>query len=409
MYNNDTTILHVFTIIPHYFGNVKEIKRNKMKICAVICEYNPFHNGHLYQLNEAKRLSGADALLCIMSGCFVQRGEAAVMDKFTRAKHALLGGADAVIELPTVFATANAELFAKGAISVLSSIPAVTTLCFGAEYADKEAFLHAATLLNNEPIEVSAKIKNLTGEGISYAKARTMAWDGLLPDALLTSPNNILGVEYTRAILECDAKIDILPIPRVGGGYNETALQEAFSSATAIRTAIQTGIEFSNALPTYVKADLPKTLTDRLDSIEKYAVLSRSEWEIAQVCDCTEGLENAFKKAALHPQSLEETLTSARYTSSRIRRIALQNLLKIEESFIRECLHSTLYLRVLGVKKDRADVLSALSNAHYPIIARAHDEDGLTNVAKAAYLTDRFAENVHALLYKPLNTHVIFL
>lgn len=380
-----------------------------MKICAVICEYNPFHNGHLYQLNEAKRLSGADALLCIMSGCFVQRGEAAVMDKFTRAKHALLGGADAVIELPTVFATANAELFAKGAISVLSSIPAVTILCFGAEYADKEAFLHAATLLNNEPIEVSAKIKTLTAEGVSYAKARAMAWVGLLPDSLLASPNNILGVEYTRAILASDAHIDILPIPRVGGGYNETALQEAFSSATAIRTAIQTGIEFSNALPTYVKADLPKTLTDRLDSIEKYAVLSRSEWEIAQVCDCTEGLENAFKKAALHPQSLEETLTSARYTSSRIRRIALQNLLKIEENFIRECLHSSLYLRVLGVKKARTDVLSALSEASYPMIARAHDEDGLTDVAKAAYLTDRFAENVHALLYKPLNTHVIFL
>ena len=380
-----------------------------MKICAVICEYNPFHNGHLHQLNEAKRLSGADALLCIMSGCFVQRGEAAVMDKFTRAKHALLGGADAVIELPTVFATANAELFSKGAISLLSSIPAVTTLCFGAEHADKEAFLKAAASLNDEPPEVSTKIKSLTAEGISYAKARAMAWDGLLPDALLTSPNNILGVEYTRAILASGAHIDILPIPRVGGGYNETALQEAFSSATAIRTAIQTGIDFSNALPSYVKVDVPQALTDKLDTLEKYAVLSRSEWELAQVCDCTEGLENAFKKAALLPQSLESTLTSARYTSSRIRRIALQNLLKIEESFIRECLHSTLYLRVLGVKKDRTDVLSALSEARYPMIVRAHDEDGLTNVAKAAYLTDCFAENVHALLYKPLNTHVIFL
>jgi len=118
-----------------------------MKICAVICEYNPFHNGHAYQLSEAKKRSQADAVLCIMSGNFVQRGESAIVDKFTRAKHAVLGGADAVIELPTIFATSNAELFAKGAISILSSIPDVTTLCFGAETASTEAFLQTAKLI----------------------------------------------------------------------------------------------------------------------------------------------------------------------------------------------------------------------------------------------------------------------
>ena len=152
-----------------------------MKICAIICEYNPFHNGHLYQLMEAKRQSGADAILCIMSGNFVQRGEAATMDKFTRAKHAVLAGADAVIELPTVFACSNAELFAKGALSILSSIPAVSTLCFGAETADKAAFLLAARYLNNEPKEVSEKIKELISTGVSYAKARANAWAGFLP------------------------------------------------------------------------------------------------------------------------------------------------------------------------------------------------------------------------------------
>ena len=115
-----------------------------MKFCGIICEYNPFHNGHLYQLQEAKKRSGADALLCIMSGNFVQRGEAAVLDKFTRAKHAVKAGADIVIELPALFATSNAELFAKGAISLLSAIPSVSTLCFGAENADKTAFLLAA-------------------------------------------------------------------------------------------------------------------------------------------------------------------------------------------------------------------------------------------------------------------------
>ena len=120
-----------------------------MKFCSIICEYNPFHNGHLYQLQEAKRRSGADALLCMMSGNFVQRGEAAVLNKFTRAKHAVQAGADIVVELPTVFATSNAELFAKGAISILSAIPCVSSLCFGAENADGNSFLRAADLLNH--------------------------------------------------------------------------------------------------------------------------------------------------------------------------------------------------------------------------------------------------------------------
>ena len=122
-----------------------------MKICAIICEFNPFHNGHQYLLSEAKKRTNADALLCIMSGNFVQRGEIAILDKYTRAKHAVECGADIVIELPTVFATSNAEIFASGAISILSKFPSVTHLAFGAEYADKTAFLETAKGLINEP------------------------------------------------------------------------------------------------------------------------------------------------------------------------------------------------------------------------------------------------------------------
>ena len=380
-----------------------------MKICAVICEYNPFHNGHLYQLKEAKRLSGADAILCIMSGNFVQRGEAAVADKFTRAKHAILGGADIVLELPTLFATSNAELFAKGAISILSEIPAVTTLCFGAETDDKAAFLQAAKLFNNEPEEISQKIKELTAEGVSYAKARAEAWKNVLPIEILTAPNNILGLEYTRAILAKNADIDILPIQRIGGGYNDTEIKEEFSSASAIRAAISTGTDIENTLPEFVLNDLPKQLSDKLDCLEKYAILSRNEKDIAQVCDCTEGLENAFKKAALLEDSLADSLTSARYTSSRIRRIALQNLLKIDETLIRQSLQSPLYLRVLAVKKTSTEALSALADASLPIIARAHDEDALLGVAKQAYELDRFADSVYSLLYSPANNRTIFV
>lgn len=391
-------IVAIFIIIAHNFGKVKEMTRNKMKICAVICEYNPFHNGHMYQLREAKKRSNADALLCIMSGNFVQRGEAAVVEKFTRAKHAVLGGADIVIELPTVFATSNAELFAKGAIALLSCIPAVTTLCFGAETANADAFVQTATLMNNEPENVSYAIKTLTANGMSFAKARMAAWQETVNTDLLSSPNNILGLEYTRAILQRHANIDILPIQRIGSGYHDTLLEGDFSSASAIRAGLQSGADLSLAVPAFVQADLPKTLPKNLDILEKYALLSRPQEEIARVCDCTEGLENAFKKAALQQQSLPESLTSARYTSSRIRRIALQNLLHIEEDLIRTSLQSPLYLRVLAIKKERSNVLTALAQSTCPTLIRAHDEDTLNGTAKQAYERDIFSENVYKLL-----------
>lgn len=380
-----------------------------MKICSIICEYNPFHNGHLYQLRPARERSGADAVLCLMSGNFVQRGESAIMDKHTRARHAIEAGADIVVELPTVFATSNAELFAKGAIKLLSSIPAVTTLCFGAENANKTAFILAARALNEEPREVSDKIKELASSGVSYAKARAQAWAGFIPFNLLCSPNNILGLEYTRALLNQNSDIEILPIERIGGGYNEKAMQENYSSATAIRTAISKGETVFGNLPTFVAKDLPCVLENKLEVLEKYALLSSSAEEIARVCDCTEGLENALKKAAKTNETLVNALTSARYTSSRIRRIALQNLLKIEESLIRESLSAPLYLRVLAANKERTDVLSALGKSSYPIIARAHDENALTGIAKSCYERDIFAEKVYGLLYGAVEERNIFL
>ena len=371
-----------------------------MKICAIICEYNPFHNGHLYHLNAARKLSGADAIVCVMSGNFVQRGEAAIMEKYTRARHAVLAGADAVIELPAVFSTSNAELFAKGAIHLISSIPAVQSLCFGAENADKTAFLLGARYLNNEPKEVSDKLKAEIEKGVSYAKARAQAWAGFLPLDLLCSPNNILGLEYTKAILASGANIEILPIERKGAGYSDSSLQENYSSATAIRGAIENGEMLDGNLPNFVREDLPTSLKSGLDALEKYAMLSASKEEIARVCDCTEGLENAFKRAASQKEPLEKTLTSARYTSSRIRRIALQNLLKINENSIREALQNPLYLNVLAIKKERKDLLSALGESAFSLLIRAHDEETLTGVAKYAFETDRFADQVYNLLYE---------
>lgn len=380
-----------------------------MKICAIICEYNPFHNGHLYQIGEAKRITNADAILCIMSGNFVQRGEAAIMDKFVRAKHAVLGGADAVIELPTPFATSNAEIFAKGAVSVLASIPSVTHLCFGTECADAETLKATARLLNDEPVSVSERIKTLVGQGISYVKARSEAWQPYLPEKLLSLPNNILGIEYTRAVLSQNLNIEIMPIQRIGGDYADHALQEDFSSASAIRTAVKNGISLKNNLPDYVKADLPSTLNEELDVLERFALLETPVEKIAEVLDCNEGLENALKKAAENNIPLSDCMTSARYTSSRIRRIALQNLLKIDKTLIRESLHTPLYLRVLAAKKERSDLFSTISSSNLPLIIRTTDGNALTDVSARCFAVDLYAEKIHALLYGKPNEKQIFI
>ena len=386
------------SIIPHIFLVVKGLTKNKMKICAIICEYNPFHNGHAYHIEIAKGLSGADAVLCLMSGNFVQRGEAAILDKFTRAKHALLCGADAVIELPTVFATSNAELFAKGAVALLSAIPEVTHLCFGAEHADKEEFLSLARLLNDEPKELSTAIKELTATGMSYAKAYATACERFTGGKSATSPNDILGLEYAKAILKTNANIELLPIPRQGSGYNERGLTGEFASATAIREHVKTGEVQATYpyLPEVVYEDLKLAdTTNRLSMMERTAILIKSKEDLRKILDCTEGLENAFKGAAEKTDEFVKELTSARYTAARLRRIALHNVLNIEESFIRNCLSSPLYLTPLAYKKERTDLLSALSKASIPFLSSGKQIKALFGVAKRCYEKDEFASTVY--------------
>lgn len=386
-----------------------------MKICAIICEYNPFHNGHLYHLGAARRETDADFVVCIMSGNFVQRGEAAVTGKYTRAKHAVLAGADAVIELPLVFSTSSAEFFARGAIKLLSAIPDVDALSFGAESGNEEDFFRAARMLEREPAEVSAAIRRRMRKGESYIKARADAWTenaGLKADefrennillSLPTEPNNILGVEYARAIQAYQSSIRLFPIRRIGSGYSQETLRADYPSASAVRAALERGESLLSGVPEYVRGDLPLTLENDLEALEKLSLLQRSAEDIKSVLDCSEGLENALKKAAEeNVADIARTLTSKRYTTSRLRRVLLQNLLGISEAFIRECLDSPLYLRLLAVKKGREEVLSALGRSAYPILSRSGDEKSLKGTARACAEKERFADGVFRIVRKTL-------
>lgn len=384
-----------------------------MKICGIICEYNPFHNGHAYHIRKAKEFSGADHIVCIMSGNFVQRGEAAIFEKHIRAKHAILAGADAVIELPVHFATSTAEIFAKGAIKLLNSIPAFSHLCFGAETEDANAFYDCARILNDEPSGVSSKIQELMASGMSFAKARASAYAEYIPNSILTKPNNILGIEYTKALLKTNSKAEIIPIQRQGAGYLDQELRENFSSATAIRNAIRENhlTSLDANLPKFVIDDIEKTCLNSLDTLEKYAILSTPKNELASTLDCEEGLENSFKSVAEKNEAeLISTLTNARYTSSRIKRIALQNLLKIRKADIKSALEEDLFLSLLAIDEKKIALLSELGKSSYPLLVKNGDYKKLTKTAKKVFEMQTFADSVYSIhTNSPKQTPSIFI
>ena len=390
-----------------------------MKFCAVICEYNPFHNGHRYQLAEMRRLSGCDKTLCIMSGNFTQRGEAAIADKYLRARHAVLCGADAVIELPAAFAVSPAELFAKGAVHILSSLPSVQTLAFGCESGTKEDFLSAAKATLSEDKQFKAALKENMKDGTSYIRARNSAVLALNTDvdeSLLTSPNNVLGTEYCRAILAERSSIQPLPIPRVGGGYADTALFKDFSSAAALRAALETDLGADTHAPLTRKTQkaLKRNMPDcvyrellfwkRLHYKEAAlcALLSSTAEQIALCPDCSEGLENRILAMAKSNPDYDDALkkcVSKRYTLSRLKRILVQNFLGVRLKEVRDYAESPLYYNVLAVKKDCADeILAELSKGQYPAITRKSDYSKLKKSAVACFETDIHANDLYNAL-----------
>ena len=380
-----------------------------MKICGIICEYNPLHNGHSYLIEKAKAESGCDAVVCVMSGNFTQRGEAAVLDKYTRAGHAILAGADAVIELPTVFALAPAEIFAKGGVRLLNAIPEFNTLAFGCETADRERFLAAATITTEENRGFKRILRFHLKEGKSYTRART---DTLLDTgaadaaALLQSPNNILGVEYQKALLACGSLAQILPIKRTGADYADEELYKNFSSATAIRNAVLEGKERAvrKNVPDFVADDLFSSATDGtvFKKIAVYCALSKSAEQLAHILDCSEGLENRIKALAKdNPDydALVEKTTTKRYISSRIRRILAAAALDISEDLVRKALRAPLYLKLLAVNNDRADeLLSSFGRAAFPLVARKGDLSALSATAKEVYEKDILAADLYGLI-----------
>lgn len=373
-----------------------------MKICTIISEYNPLHKGHIRQINFIKENIKPDIIAVFLSGNFVERGESAVVDKYTRATWAIKAGADIVFELPTVFATANAEIFSKGALKLINSLPGEKTLCFGTETEDFDNLLNIAKAMLVETDEYKKQLKEELNLGLSYAKARYNALEKTHKELDLTplrSPNNILGVEYIKAILQNDYDISIKTIVR-DSNYNETKLIKNKPSALSIRTAIEKAnkSKVKNFVPKYVYEDLPKQLPDFSREII-YSLLKSDKEELKRLPDCSEGLENKIKallKDNFNLSDLISKLKTKRYTETRLKRILLASLLNIEETFVKKCLKEKLYLKVLALSKQKNDVLSELSKSKYPLITRKTDVFKLSGTQLDCFKKDIFASDVYS-------------
>ena len=343
-----------------------------MQATGIIAEYNPFHNGHQYHIRQAKKLMQQPVIVA-MSGSFMQRGEPAILSKWQRAALAVSCGADLVLELPCAFTLRSAEFFAQGGVSLLVASGCVNALCCGVENADCD-FPALARIACDAGVQ--AQLQALLRQGTSYASA----WEQLFAahseklNKPLSSPNDILALSYTQAIIRHSYDIKPLYIQRRDSGYNSTEISSTLASATAIRQALATGnASWQQAVPPAVQDALPHAGYDEhlLWQLICYRLRLLSPEEIAARTECSEGLENRLKQAA-DCRSLAEAVaacSSKRYTASRCRRLLLQLLCDVSlETWAQQ--HAA-YLRVLAFNDTGRQLLKQMKKtAALPLITK---------------------------------------
>ena len=360
-----------------------------MNITGLITEYNPFHNGHLYHLNTAKKNTNCDGIVCIMSGNFVQRGEPAIIDKWKRTEMALLNGVDLVIELPTFYAVSSAEFFAKGAIKILNSTGVINNIFFGSECGDINLLYKIAKLLTNEPEDFKLKVKENLKLGITYAKAREKALVDILQDdslnEVLSNSNNILGIEYIKAIIDNESNIIPLTMKREGARYNDKDLNSIFSSATSIRENIKKESNL-NSLKSYMPPesldilskllsnDYPFVFEEGMYNFIKYRLLTNCI-NFNNIFEVKEGIDNKFLKEVYHSTSYEDLIfrvKSKRYTYTKISRLLSQLFFALDNYHFEELMKDeNLYIRVLGFNDTGRLILKEIKkSSSIPIITK---------------------------------------
>ncbi len=406
-----------------------------MNVIGIIAEYNPFHNGHAYQIAHVKKNLHADYIVVAASGDYVQRGEPALLDKYTRARMALSSGADLVLELPVLWFTASAELFADAGISLFEKTGCVNGICFGAESGDLALLRRIADVLADEPAALKASLKRNLKSGNTFPKAREAALlsyfadaadqDGALPVSTetLSSPNNILALEYLKSLRRRASSITPYLLKREGAAYHETSIRSGASevpaSASAIRHTLFAGgagasedsadgilhhampQEALSILQDY-RADFPLLCADDFSGILGYLLLSSSATQLARTADSSPEFANRMQNQLPYYTSFSSfasRLKSKEMTLTRINRILLHSILGITSSDYAcgNALDKIPYLRILGFRESAAPLLAALkASAAVPLITRPSQAPKLLSTdAMQVFERDVFAGNLY--------------
>ncbi|MBM7623806.1 nucleotidyltransferase [Sporohalobacter salinus] len=369
-----------------------------MKVVGLIAEYNPFHYGHKYHLEKSLKLTEADYSICIMSGNFVQRGQPAICNKWSRTRMALKAGIDLILELPVTYALRSAEHFAYGAVQLLNKTKIVDQLVFGSEVGSITPLLTIGKVLADEPSKLSHLIQSNLKKGISFPKARANALidyfsqteTKLAPKKIrkiISSPNNILGLEYIKALSRTESSIQPLTIKRRGADYHQKDIETQIVSATAIRNKIlndKLGHDLSTKIPAYTNNIITKEInngrapvTIQNFNLTILSILRRaSKKELTKFEDVKAGLKNRIKDAATKTASLSELINlikTKRFTQTRIQRILFHSLLNLQQKNLYEFDNTggPQYLRILGFNQQGRKLLSVISNkGELPLINR---------------------------------------
>ncbi len=387
-----------------------------MKVNGIIAEYNPFHNGHLYQLNTAKKNTDADYTIIVMGGNFMQRGTPALLDKFLRAKMALLCGADLVLELPTYYATSSAEYFAMGGVTLLDKLGVVNHLCFGSECGEISILQKITKIFTDEPAEFVALLRQNLKEGRSFPTARTnalLAYDNTLAEYkdILSSPNNILGIEYCKALLRRGSTMEPVTVKRMGAAYHDTNLSTdalcisntvtccnpgsatdiPASSATAIRQAIMDDVDLT-CLKNHMPEEAYTVLEDAFrnckpvfandfSSLLHYKLLQEQNKGYETFLDVTGELSDRIRNSLYDFKTLEDfcdLLKRKDMTHTRISRCLMHILLDMKTENMEQyrAMDYIPYARVLGFRKESTPLLSAIKeNSSIPLITKLADAE----------------------------------
>ena len=387
-----------------------------MKVLGIIAEYNPMHTGHIYHINEAKKITNSDYVIAIMSGSFTEQGNIAMLDKFTRAKEAINSGVDLVIELPTIYAVSDGGSFANKAIQILNDLNIVDSICFGAE-TDNISKLNniANTIVVNEE-KIWDDIKENLKKGISFANARNEALKFFLKDDeinLVNTPNNILGIEYLKSIITLNSNITPYCIKRESNDFNDNIITQEYTSSTSIRKYLEDGKDIQNISEYISKNTLNSILNSKvlfnkdIFEILKYKIITMFNEKLRNIYGITEGLENKIQSEIIDSYTYEDfifKLKSKRYELSKIKRMLIHILLDTtKEDFENLKDSNSNYAHVLAFNHDKKEILSYISkNSKIPILTSINDNTlaKLTQKQRKLIDYDLKASNIYSILNK---------